>query len=163
MGRAQRAGISSANKVPGPGVYDLNSRVGEGPKYVIGQKLGSSLTASTSKVPGPGAYQPLHQDGAPRYSIRLKTKIGTSLEIKPDGSHEKISFAVDFAPGPGAYNPIKRQAKENNGQKWGHDKRGSMEQPNAKLVPAPNNYDINTSRGMLKSAPSFGFGTSRRP
>lgn len=163
MGRSQRAGLATANKVPGPGNYDMGSKVGEGPHYVIGQKLGSSLVASASKVPGPGTYQPMYNDGAPRYSIRHKTKVGTSLEIKPDGKHEKISFSVDFAPGPGAYNPVKKQANENGGQKWGHDKRSSMENTNAKSVPGPNVYDLNTSRTMLKSAPAFGFGTSRRP
>jgi len=60
---------------------------------------------ANSKVPGPGAYAPSYEDHGPAYSIRLKTMLATSLEVKPDGTHERISASVDFAPGPGAYNP----------------------------------------------------------
>ena len=42
--------------VPGPGVYEAKSRVGEGPKYVIGEKLAVGGMTSKSLVPGPGTY-----------------------------------------------------------------------------------------------------------
>lgn len=148
--------------MPGPGVYDLGSKVGEGPKYVIGQKLGSSM-GFASKVPGPGTYHPEFNDHGPTYSIRLKTNFATSLEVKPDGGHERISASVDFAPGPGAYNPQRNYPNTNGGQRWGHDRRSGMENKATKIVPGPNRYDVNGSRSMMKTAPSYGFGTSRRP
>lgn len=62
MGTSKRADLANTNqKVPGPGVYELGSKVGEGPKYVMGQKLASSMGFS-NKVPGPGTYMPEYND-----------------------------------------------------------------------------------------------------
>lgn len=51
----------------------------------------------------------------------------------------------------------------NYGQRWGNETRGEMANSASKIVPAPNKYDINSARAMMRTAPSFGFGTSQRP
>lgn len=154
--------MAKRTNVPGPGVYEIRTAVGEGPKFVMGSKLFGSMS-SNNKVPGPGNYNPKFSDAGPTYSMRMKTNQPTSLEIKPDGTHERISASVDFAPGPGQYDPRKSYSNMNYGQRWGNDKRGGMENSASKIVPAPNKYDINTARAMMKTAPSYGFGTSKRP
>jgi hypothetical protein len=57
MGSSKRQGMAKVGlNVPGPGVYEAKSRVGEGPKYVIGEKLAVGGMTSKSLVPGPGTY-----------------------------------------------------------------------------------------------------------
>lgn len=163
MGRDGRGDKADKHKFPGAGTYEQKSRLGEAPKFVMGSKLGSSLN-SGSKVPGPGSYQPEFKDKGSSYSIRLKTNFGTSLEIRPDGTHEKIMATTGFAPGPGAYEPKKNYPNRNDGQRWGHDARGSMADPAWKVVPAANKYNNHESaRAIQRAAPCYGFGTSKRP
>jgi len=38
-----------------------------------------------------------------------------------------------------------------------------MENAATKIVPGPNRYDMQNVSALLKTAPSFGFGTSKRP
>lgn len=119
--------------VPGPGVYEAKGRIGEGPKFVMGEKLQVGGMTAKSFVPGAGTYQPTFKDHGPTYSIRLKTKIATSLSINPDGTHDRISQSVDFTPGPGAYQSKPVYARVHSGCRWGHDKRGDMADPNGKF------------------------------
>ena len=78
-------------KNPGPQAYELKSKVGEGPKFIVGQKLGSSLLCKGG--PGPGAYTPSRPtDVSSHYSMASKTKFGMSIAVHPeDGTHEKIA------------------------------------------------------------------------
>lgn len=48
----------SKESLPAPNLYDVKSRIGEGPKYHIGIRSSSSMGDFGQKVPGPGAYQP---------------------------------------------------------------------------------------------------------
>jgi hypothetical protein len=51
--------MSKSALVPGPGKYETPSKLGEGPKYFIGQKLEDrSLIKKALAVPAPDQYEP---------------------------------------------------------------------------------------------------------
>jgi hypothetical protein len=60
VGSAKRSDLSNTQTkfVPGPNVYSLKSKVGEGPAFVMGEKTGADAMGSKKNVPGPGAYSP---------------------------------------------------------------------------------------------------------
>lgn len=68
-----------------------------------------------------------------------------------------------MVPGPGAYSPKPIFKDVKSGQRWGRDKRGDLADPNGAFIPAPNAYSLSSSRYTTKTAPAFGFGTSKRP
>lgn len=56
IGSSTRRPLNDNNDAPGPGTYDIASKVGEGPKYrILGDKY---EPGNTQFVPGPGAYNP---------------------------------------------------------------------------------------------------------
>ena len=55
LGTAKRPAINRVSNNPGPQQYDMPTKIGEGSKYSVGQKLGSSM-GTNKMVPGPGAY-----------------------------------------------------------------------------------------------------------
>ena len=83
-----------SSKGPGPGSYALPNRAIEGPKFVMGSKLKSTLERNID-VPGPGEYQPnfnmnFKRDGS--YSL------GTGQRQYPPPLRKQNDF-----PGPGSY------------------------------------------------------------
>ena len=148
---------------PGPQAYELKSRVGEGPKYIVGQKLGSSL--STRAGPGPGAYTPARPtDVSSSYSMDTKSKFGMSIAVHPeDGTHEKIAETTSTNPGPGTYSAKAVYKNVNSGPRFGNEARASMANTATKWCPGPNAYKADNKNSVLRAAPAFGFGTSKRP
>ena len=126
MGCSKRAGLKNPTNPsnPAPGSYELKSRVGEGPKFIVGQKLGSSL--SSNRIgPGPGAYYPSKPtDVSSSYSMGSRAKFGMSIAVHPeDGTHEKIHDIASFAPGPGTYTAKAVYKNVNSGPKFGLEER----------------------------------------
>ena len=122
MGSEKRDGMAnkSVSKFPGAGTYDLPSKVGEGPKFVMGLHCGqTAINAKAGSQPGPGAYSPSKHDGSAKYSLGMKTKVGTICVINPDNSHSQLSQSVDFTPGPGAYQAKHVFKNVNGGQRFG--------------------------------------------
>ena len=61
QGTGKRSDMSNREGVPGPGVYEKPSTLGQMPAFVMGGRLtvGGSMDCGTAgKGPGPGAYEP---------------------------------------------------------------------------------------------------------
>lgn len=164
MGTSKRPAINRVSNNPGPQQYDMGSKIGEGNKYSVGQKLGGSLD-TFKKVPGPGAYTPVRPtDVSAAYSMGTKSKFGMSIAVKPeDGTHEKIADLQSSNPGPGTYTAKAVYKNVNSGPRFGNEARQSMANTATKWCPGPNVYDANAKKNVMRSAPAFGFGTSKRP
>ena len=53
--------------------------------------------------------------------------MGTSLALRHNGTHEKISESIDTdVPGPGTYKPMSSQVTRNISTCFGKDKRMTM-------------------------------------
>ena len=75
-------GNSQSKFVPGPSVYNLKSKVGEGPAYFMGEKTGGGAMAGNRSNPGPGAYTPGRVNGVdPSYTMGSKTKFGMTIAV----------------------------------------------------------------------------------
>lgn len=132
--------------VPGPNVYDLKTKVGEGPAFVMGEKTGGGAIGGNKNVPGPGAYSPSKViDKDYSYSMGSKTKFGMSLAVNPEnGTHTKICSNSDWTPGPGTYYAKSVIKNEHTGPKFGSDKRKGMGNEKAAFTPGPNAYNSNS-------------------
>ncbi len=71
----------------------------------MGQRHSNNSIFTKSLVPGPGAYVPVNVNfTSPKFSISGRHKVGTSLIVNTDGSHEKVAADPDAdIPGPGSY------------------------------------------------------------
>ena len=106
--KGKKEGLEDKTKrhVPGPGAHEIPSMIGrDAPKFVMGGKHSKSINCLPSaEVPGPGTYESRNHtlQAAPKYSIYGRTKMGTSLAVRQNGTHEKISLGLDDdVPGPG--------------------------------------------------------------
>jgi hypothetical protein len=106
--KGKKEGLEDKTKrhVPGPGAHELHNLIGrDAPKFVMGGKHSKSINCLPSaEVPGPGSYESRNNtlQAAPKYSIYGRTKMGTSLAVRQNGTHEKISLGFDDeVPGPG--------------------------------------------------------------
>ena len=95
---------------PGPGGYDIPSKMVEKPGKSMGTRLQSSLDGKSNLFPGPGTYE-----GEKLKSDDFKFTIGTRIDAA------KSKFNV---PGPGTY---ERYKEETIGTKFSKDARQSME------------------------------------
>ena len=50
--------MSASNTYPGPGNYEIPSKMVEGPKFLFGNKPEDFETKKKRMSPGPGAYTP---------------------------------------------------------------------------------------------------------
>ena len=151
--------------VPGPSAYDIKSRVGEAPAFVMGEKTGEGALKANKSVPGPGTYSPVRvTDVSASYSMGSKTKFGMTLAVNPEsGEHTKMASNVDKTPGPGVYQPKPVFKNVNGGPKFGTDSRKGLGDPKAGRTPGPNAYRSDSKSNVQRAAPSYGFGTSKRP
>ena len=145
IGTAKRQDMArTATKfVPGPNVYEIQSKVGEGPKYFMGEKTGAdALSGGAKGVPGPGAYSPVRvTDVSSAYTMGSKTKFGMTIAVQPEtGSHTKIASTSDNNPGPGVYEPKTVIKNQHTGPKFGTDPRKGMGNEKAAFTPGPNAY-----------------------
>lgn len=157
----------SVKQNPGPNVYETPSKAVEGPKFHMGSKYEVGGIFPKSAVPGPGTHNPAPsavQRRSASFSVKGKYKMGTQMVITPEGNHEKVTPGDDLGvPGPGSYSANCRNNFTSLSTRFGHEKRQSMCAKDAGKKPAPNAYDKDAKRAVLKSAPKFGFGTSKRP
>lgn len=110
--------IQQAEKVPGPGTYDLSGALSAGRSSVLGGggEIKSELEVAMERarqVPGPGAYQhasELRSVGSPRFS----SAGGLSLI-------ETIQVEARTKPGPGTYNPTLTFDQEKQKRKFVRD------------------------------------------
>lgn len=127
----------------------------------MGQRHSNNSIFTRSLVPGPGSYVPVNVTfTSPKFSIKGRHKVGTSLIVNQDGSHEKVAAASDSnVPGPGTYSVKTSQVFANLSTKFGSETRPSMGKFDAARTPAPGSYNAHP----LKQMPSYGFGASKRP
>ena len=125
----------------------------------------SSSLGAKNENPGPGAYAPVdvnHHVSA-KFSLKGKHYIGTQIVITPDGGHEQLVESNEKFPGPGSYHSKTDLVFKNFGSsKFGHEKRPGMNNVALAKTPAPNAYNREAKSVVLNSAPSYGFGTSKR-
>lgn len=129
----------------------------------MGEKTGAGALQGSKANPGPGAYSPVRvTDVSASYSMGSKTKFGMTIAVQPEtGSHTKIASTCDFTPGAGTYNPKAVYKNVHTGPKFGTDSRKGLS--SAVNSPGPNAYRADSKAPVQKSAPAFGFGTSKRP
>jgi len=149
--------------VPGPGVYSVQSKIGEGPKFVMGQRTNSGGIFVSNDAPGPGAYKPVSCNTSAKFSMKGKHYIGTSIVITPDGGHEKMTEVGDrCVPGPGAYQAKTSAIYPSISTRFGKEPRPSLGTVGAEKIPAPNAYSRDAKTAVLRAAPAYGFGASKR-
>lgn len=131
----------------------------------MGEKTDSGALSGAKFVPGPGAYSPVKvTDVSNSYTMGSKTKFGMSIAVQPEtGTHTKIATSNDWTPGPGTYYAKAVYKNVNSGTRFGTDARKGMGDSKAKFTPGPNAYRADNKTTVLKAAPAFGFGTSKRP
>ena len=131
----------------------------------MGSKTGEGALAANKSNPGPGAYSPVRvNDVSASYSMGSKTKFGMSLAVNPEsGEHTKLVSNVDKTPGPGIYQPQPVYRNVHGGPKFGTDSRKGLGNPSAGRTPGPNAYRADSKSSVQRAAPSYGFGTSKRP
>ena len=61
------------------------------------------------------------------------------------------------------YNPVSAKKNFKGGNSFGREKRPSLGDPLSAKRPAPNHYRSDSKTTTLKMAPSYGFGTMKRP
>jgi len=76
-GKRSDLGASTTRAIPGPGVYDLPSTVGEGPRTSMGMRTSHDSVFTKSDVPGPGTYQPAITSRGVKFTLKSRHKIGT--------------------------------------------------------------------------------------
>lgn len=130
----------------------------------MGMRTSHDSIFTKSEVPGPGTYQPVNvTHTSAKFTLKGKHKIGTLIVITPDGGHEKMTQSCDFnVPGPGTYSAKTSQIYTNLSTKFGCEQRPSMGQKGADKVPAPNAYNRDAKSVVMRSAPSFGFGSQKQ-
>lgn len=170
IGTARRADLANTSQIknPAPGSYEPVSRVGEGPKYHMAGRVKTGGIFRTNEAPGPGAYKPDAQVGMVRsasYTLKSRSKLGTQIVINPESNtHEKMTPGNSFnVPGPGSYSSQYNQLETSLSSSFCKEKRAGLSVKGADKQPAANAYDQEAKNKVLKSSPSFGFGTSKRP
>lgn len=94
------------------------------------------------------------------FTLKGRNKIGTQLVVTPDGGHEKMTESNEFnVPGPGTYTVNTSLIFTNLSTTFKGEARPSMGAKGADKVPAPGAYNRDAKSVVLKSAPSFGFGS----
>jgi hypothetical protein len=134
----------------------------------MGGKHSKSINCLPSAdVPGPGTYESRNStlNAAPKYSMYGRTKMGTSLAVRQNGSHEKISLGLDDdVPGPGQYTQNYTLIHRSTGTVFSKDRRHTMAIKGMEHNPAPNKYDPTVCLRNLSKSPSCKFGSaSNRP
>jgi len=133
----------------------------------MGEKTGiDAMSSSVKGVPGPGTYSPVKvTDVTKAYSMGSKTKFGMQLIVTPEtGGHRKIASQADKTPGPGVYSPKSVIKNHHTGPRFGTDRRKGLGNEKGGQSPGANAYSPDSKNtNVLRQAPSFGFGTSKRP
>ena len=134
------------NNNPGPGQYNIPTKLFNGPKYSMATKLGPNELSKSSIVPGPGKYNINFTDrtSSAKYTMRSK----------PSPKKKEIT------PGPGNYN-LRKDTINVPSYKFGHEGKKGLEYVNTRYVPGPGNYDYNADI-LHEKNPKFSFGKEIR-
>lgn len=146
FGTDKRKPLNDDLRTPGPGTYENDRRIGEGPEY--GMRLKNSMEKPNMN-PGPGGYDP----NIDAYSVkRTVTAMGIGTAKRDEIYH------VGINPGPGAYeqnqDPIKTAAPN---RRFGTDNKLKVKPTTALETPGPGNYEAegtfeyNTRKGKGNS------------
>ena len=143
IGTQSRKGINK-NNYPGPGQYNIRSKVFEGPKYTMSIK---SKSQRDSNSPGPGEYNLSMNDkeSSSKYTMGIKLR----------------NIKKFITPGPGNYNIRSLNKSSAPSYSFGKEKKRGPENLNSIYVPGPGNYD-NSAEKVLESNPKFSFGKNKR-
>jgi len=138
IGTSVRSPLSRSGYTPGPGSYELQTKVGEGPKYIMNPRRDEKYERY---VPGPGAYNP---------SVNLVKENGPAIGMGSSNRHDL--YASKSNPGPGQYDTRGNIA----GPKWGFG--SEMRGKNHKsAVPGPGSYNLPTTVGDV---PKYAYGNA---
>ncbi|CDW90416.1 triosephosphate isomerase [Stylonychia lemnae] len=141
MGSSQRNGLGGANGSPGPGNYNIPSKMKDGPKYVMGLK-GRDLGKEMLYVPGPGQY---HPDFSTLKQKHPTFKIGSEQRIPGDKT------TIRQVPGPGNYSPQKRPQSAAPKYGFGSSTRQQIKQTKD-YTPGPGAYKV---PARIQDVPSY--------
>lgn len=122
--------------VPGPGNYAMKTTVGEGPKTVLGLRLGEKKP--TTKVPGPGAY-------SPNAKTVIEKMPATGMGYGTRGG-AMAAEAKKKVPGPGTYE-AKTNMKASPKYGFGTSQRSELKAAGAD--PGPANYNVSAALSSL--------------
>ena len=175
-----------AKFTPAPGQHNITSRISDGPKWGIGQKLSNDFS-KTQNVPGPGNYELQNRDNlnmksAQRYSVGHSKRGGLAekgnlnvpgpgnytTNMSTSASSPRYGFGsskrgkagrTSAAPGPGNYAIPSIVGAEGLKMSMHAKLRSSIESNT--LSPGPGAYESNLSN--KKKDPQYGLGTSKRP
>jgi len=149
-GMGTGAARSSINKdrlqSPGPNKYDpsRNQTMHKNPTWKIGTDKRRPMSARNG-TPGPGNYTITSRKSGPAYGMRGRN----------------VTLQGTNTPGPGQYRPRPETVRTSGPKcKIGTESRdGNL--TSKKTVPGPGQYN-NPKTKLIKSSPSFGFGTGKR-
>ena len=134
------------NNNPGPGQYNIPSKVFNGPKYSMATKAGIIAPNRTSYVPGPG-----------QYNINSKNRPSSAKYTMRSKPYPKNK---DVTPGPGNYN-LRKEKINVPSYRFGHEKKMGLEYANSRYVPGPGNYEYQADI-LYEKHPKFSFGKELR-
>ena len=134
------------NNNPGPGQYNIPSKVFNGPKYSMATKAGIINPTKSSYVPGPGQYE-----------INTKNRLSSAKYTMRAKSYVKKR---NDTPGPGNYN-LRKEKINVPSYRFGHEKKMGLEYANSRYVPGPGNYEYQADI-LYEKHPKFSFGKELR-
>lgn len=148
MGTSERKGMALENQAPGPGAYQVRSRVREGLTYSMTARRDDPQQKNAG--PGPSAY-----------NLGSTVGEGPKSTMSSRSMWSRKSNALEAAdPGPGAYTVAGLETVKTVGPKFGFGtsvRTGMGLKTNA---PGPGNYTPRSPAG--ETSFSYGFGKSLR-
>ncbi len=144
----------SRNLTPGPGDYNLDSKIGKGSnKFSMGMKTNSKIFLPVDN-PGPGAYNINDVTRPNTKSFKIRTNSSSTLSR----SYYKNALSGS-GPGPGQYSPEKKI----NNPKWTMGSKSESTGLYGRLIkihegkPAPCDYNLNKTSNAPKVKNNFNY------
>eukprot|EP00347_Sterkiella_histriomuscorum_P007720 403347820 len=136
FGYGNRSFLNRTFEMPGPGNYQTPTKVGEGPKYIMGAKLNNSILEKNAKEqPSPDNYNPKFE------VVRKQTGVYSVSRAKRESMERKNNV-----PGPGLYFQPDATSSFRDSPKYGFG--SSSQRPNFKQkveVPGPGSYKLKST------------------
>jgi hypothetical protein len=140
FGTSSRDGRAGSSSTPGPGSYNIPSKVIEGPRHIITpRRIDIARTQNDKYIPGPGAYTP-----------RVECSKITSPRIKIGTENRDQLSKSKSSVGPGSYDV----RKGIEGPKWGFGSSDSRGRDMKIEIPGPGAYNIPPKIGDV---PKYAF------
>ena len=143
FGTSSRPRINQTSISPGPNIYDIPSKLNEGPKYGMGLRTIDITNTKRDYIPGPGKYDTSTAD-----YLNSKMKAEPSFSM---GTGQRADLAnikeVSKMPGPGNYDGTHDTKK--NAPHYGFGTSNRDNSTEAKLINkvGPGAYDIGSLVG----------------